>query len=186
MFLSDDCIPIIDANMEGADSNMGTQSDDGTDVAICMDAEHDSGRARLLVFFNAGRPLATNEVRPNMGGVSDNIAWSDGGVNVTKRVNFRALVNKERVKNADTILPMLAIEKVKIRFREFPCWFFVGKIVAFTIVQNYVKNMWAKFGLQKLMKNDDGVFLFKFASKDVLERVLERGPWIIRNTPLIH
>ncbi|GJY69652.1 reverse transcriptase domain-containing protein [Tanacetum coccineum] len=56
--------------------------------------------------------------------------------------------------------------------------------LAFTIVQNYVNNTWAKFGLQKLMKNDDGVFLFKFASKDGLERVLERGLWIIRNTPL--
>nr|GEU72209.1 hypothetical protein [Tanacetum cinerariifolium] len=39
---------------------------------------------------------------------------------------------------------------------------------------NYVKNTWAQFGLQNLMKNDDGVFLFKFKSKDGLEKVLER------------
>nr|GEU87775.1 hypothetical protein [Tanacetum cinerariifolium] len=43
----------------------------------------------------------------------------------------------------------------------------------------------AKFGLKNLMKNEDGVLLFKFASKDGLDIVLERGPWIIRNTPLI-
>ncbi|GJU18979.1 eukaryotic aspartyl protease family protein [Tanacetum coccineum] len=35
------------------------------------------------------------------------------------------------------------------------------------------------------MKNDDGIFLFKFADKSGMEQVLERGPWLIRNTPLI-
>ncbi|GKE17222.1 ribonuclease H-like domain-containing protein [Tanacetum coccineum] len=136
--------------------------------------------------FNSGNSQASNEVRQNMGGVSDmNKVRSDGGVNVSKKLKFRTLVNEERVENADTVLPMSAIEKVKNRFENTLVGFFIGKSVAFTIVQNYVNNTWAKFGLQKLMKNDDGVFLFKFASKDGLERVLERGPWIIRNTPLI-
>ena len=39
--------------------------------------------------------------------------------------------------------------------------------------------------MQKLMKNGDGVFLFKFATKEGVDRVLERGPWIIRNSPII-
>ncbi|GKC65129.1 hypothetical protein Tco_1097727 [Tanacetum coccineum] len=42
-----------------------------------------------------------------------------------------------------------------------------------------------QFGLQNIMKSDDGVFLFKFASKVGLEKVLERSPWMIRNSPII-
>ncbi|GKD85736.1 nucleotide-binding alpha-beta plait domain-containing protein [Tanacetum coccineum] len=103
----------------------------------------------------------------------------------TKRVNFRSLVSEERVDNSDTVLPMDAMEKVKNRYVYSLVGYFVSKSIAFPIVQNYVKNTWAKFGLQNLTKNKDGVFLFKFDSKDGLDRVLERGIWIIRNTPLI-
>ncbi|GKB20225.1 trichome birefringence-like protein 3, partial [Tanacetum coccineum] len=35
------------------------------------------------------------------------------------------------------------------------------------------------------MSDDDGVFYFKFASLRGLEQVLEQGPWLIRNVPLI-
>ncbi|GJS81880.1 zf-CCHC domain-containing protein [Tanacetum coccineum] len=104
---------------------------------------------------------------------------------VTKKVNFRSLVNEERVDNYDTVLFMVEMENVKNKYANSLVGYFVGKIRVFPIVQNYVNNMWAKFGLQKLMKNEDGVFLFKFASRDGLDRVLERSPWIIRNTSLI-
>ncbi|GJZ34953.1 reverse transcriptase domain-containing protein [Tanacetum coccineum] len=42
-----------------------------------------------------------------------------------------------------------------------------------------------KSRLQNLMKTDDGVFMFKFASKEGLEKVLQRGPWMIRKSPII-
>ncbi|GJW36779.1 reverse transcriptase domain-containing protein [Tanacetum coccineum] len=35
------------------------------------------------------------------------------------------------------------------------------------------------------MKNDDGIFLFKFADSTGMEQVMDWGPWLIRNTPLI-
>jgi hypothetical protein len=35
------------------------------------------------------------------------------------------------------------------------------------------------------MKNDDGVYLFKFTTKESLDSVLERGPSLIRNSPII-
>nr|GFA41707.1 hypothetical protein [Tanacetum cinerariifolium] len=37
----------------------------------------------------------------------------------------------------------------------------------------------------KLMKSDDGVYLFKFSSKSGMEQVLERGPWMICKSPVI-
>ncbi|GJZ01503.1 gag-pol polyprotein [Tanacetum coccineum] len=104
---------------------------------------------------------------------------------VNKRVNFRALINEEHVANNDTMLPKAVMDRVKSRYDNTLIGYFVGKSLAFLIVQNYVKNTWAKFGLSKLMKSDNGVFLFKFDTKDGMEQVIECGPWLIRNTPLI-
>ncbi|GKB42357.1 nucleotide-binding alpha-beta plait domain-containing protein [Tanacetum coccineum] len=101
----------------------------------------------------------------------------------SKKLNFRTLVNDERVGNYDFVLPKSAIDDVK-NINSL-VGYFVGKSLAFPIVQNYVKNTWGKFGFQKLMRNDDGVFLSKFASKTGMEQVLERGPWMIRNSPII-
>ncbi|GJT39992.1 reverse transcriptase domain-containing protein [Tanacetum coccineum] len=104
---------------------------------------------------------------------------------VYKKVNFQAFVNGERVDNHDTVLPKYAINNVKKRYENSLVRFFVGKSLAFPIVQNYVNNTWGKFGLEKIRRNDDGVFLFKFASKGGLDQVLERGLWMIRKSPLI-
>ena len=35
------------------------------------------------------------------------------------------------------------------------------------------------------MKNDAGVYLFKFGSKDGVDRILQSGPWLIRKSSLI-
>jgi hypothetical protein len=109
-------------------------------------------------------------------------------VNATRNVrivNFRALVSEDRVDNHDTMLPMAAMKKVLSRYDNTLAGYFLGKTIAFPLVQNYVTNTWGKFGLQKLMKNSDGVYLFKFATKEGVDRVLGRGPWLIRNSPII-
>ncbi|GJS31357.1 uncharacterized vacuolar membrane protein [Tanacetum coccineum] len=56
-------------------------------------------------------------------------------------------------------------DKVKNKYENSLVGYFIGKSLAFPIVQNYVNNTWGKFGLQKLMRNDDGIFLFKFADE---------------------
>ncbi|GJY58684.1 zinc knuckle CX2CX4HX4C containing protein [Tanacetum coccineum] len=49
----------------------------------------------------------------------------------------------------------------------------------------YARNNWAKYGLTRLMMNDKGFLFFKFDSNKGLEDVLENGPWMIRNSPII-
>ncbi|GKB27357.1 reverse transcriptase domain-containing protein [Tanacetum coccineum] len=63
--------------------------------------------------------------------------------------------------NADFILPLDAIDKVKSKFKN------------------------SLVGFVKVMKNDDGIFRFKFAYSTGMEQVLDRAPWLIRNTSLI-
>nr|XP_043630019.1 uncharacterized protein LOC122601316 [Erigeron canadensis] len=56
--------------------------------------------------------------------------------------------------------------------------------MAFPVVANYVKNAWAKFGLQKIMMNANGFFFFKFENNDGIKAVHEGGPWLVRNAPI--
>nr|GEW41478.1 zinc knuckle CX2CX4HX4C [Tanacetum cinerariifolium] len=55
----------------------------------------------------------------------------------------------------------------------------IGKRMAFSIIEYYTRNNWVKYGLQRIMMNDKGFFLFKFDSRAGLEVVLEGGPWLI-------
>ncbi|GJY93720.1 retrovirus-related pol polyprotein from transposon TNT 1-94 [Tanacetum coccineum] len=101
------------------------------------------------------------------------------------KINFRELINEETVEDSDFVLPIEAILSAQSKFANSLVGYFVGKTIAFQLVKNYVTNTWAKFGFQKVIKDDDGFFFFKFTSTTGLEQVLEQGPWMIRNTPII-
>ncbi|GJZ51712.1 retrovirus-related pol polyprotein from transposon TNT 1-94 [Tanacetum coccineum] len=101
------------------------------------------------------------------------------------KVHFRTLVNEERVESVDCVLPKAAAAKVKSRYENSIVGFFVGKDPSFPVVQQYVSNTWRKFGFDKITRNDDGVYLFKFASKSGIDQVLEKGPWMIRKSHII-
>nr|GEW63487.1 hypothetical protein [Tanacetum cinerariifolium] len=61
-----------------------------------------------------------------------------------------------------------------------------GKRVAYTVVANYVRNTWGKYGLVRSMFNSStGLFFFQFSSIDGLDAMLENGLWFIRNNQLI-
>nr|GEW01774.1 hypothetical protein [Tanacetum cinerariifolium] len=86
------------------------------------------------------------------------------------KVNFKAMVNHEKIDNFDFVLPVTAIHAMKHKFENSLVGFFVGKKVAFLLVKNYVTNTWAKFGFEKVMSDDDEVFYFKFTSFKGLEQ----------------
>ncbi|GJV76484.1 hypothetical protein Tco_1508068 [Tanacetum coccineum] len=86
-----------------------------------------------------------------------------------RKLPFRTLINEEKVESVDCVLPRAAVNVVKGRYDNYLMGIFVGKDLAFPVVQNYVINTWSKFGFQKLMRNDDGVYLFKFSSKYGME-----------------
>ncbi|GKD97616.1 gag-pol polyprotein [Tanacetum coccineum] len=60
-----------------------------------------------------------------------------------------------------------------------------GEPVAYPVVENYAKNTWSKYRLVRTMMNSKDLFFFMFSSKDVMDAMLENGPWLIRNVLLI-
>ncbi|GJZ44668.1 hypothetical protein Tco_0591923, partial [Tanacetum coccineum] len=60
-----------------------------------------------------------------------------------------------------------------------------GKSVMFPVIEKYVKNGWSRFGLVSTMMNSKGILFFKFSSSTGMESLLENGPGLIHNVPLI-
>ncbi|PWA88228.1 F-box domain-containing protein/FBD domain-containing protein [Artemisia annua] len=82
-------------------------------------------------------------------------------------------------------IPRSVVEKVSARLEHTLYGYFIGNRMAFPVVEYYVKNNWAKYGLKKIMMNEKGFFFFKFDTQSGLEAVLEGGPWMIRKSPII-
>lgn len=101
-----------------------------------------------------------------------------------KKANFRSLDNTETVEGADLAILMATVQEVNDCFSNTLVGYFIGKRLAFPIVENYVKNTWAKCRIMRVMMNSNG-FFFKFDLKTGLEQVLENGPWMIRTIPII-
>ncbi|GJX13352.1 hypothetical protein Tco_0205110 [Tanacetum coccineum] len=101
-----------------------------------------------------------------------------------KIVKITELRNEESVEGAVVAIPFDAVEEISSRFTHTLYGYFIGKRFAFPLVENYVKNTWAKYGVKRIQLHDD-FFLFQFESKDGMDSVLENGPWLIRMIPLI-
>ncbi|GKA28309.1 zinc knuckle CX2CX4HX4C containing protein [Tanacetum coccineum] len=103
--------------------------------------------------------------------------------NVTS--NFRTLVADPVFDGVNISIPRKVIEKVSTRFEHTLYGYFIGKRMAFPVVEYYARNNWAKHGLKRIMMNSKGFFFFKFDSRAGLEAVLEGGPWLIRKSLII-
>nr|GEV74731.1 zinc knuckle CX2CX4HX4C [Tanacetum cinerariifolium] len=81
--------------------------------------------------------------------------------------------------------PRKVVEKVSTHFDHTLYGYFIGKRMAFLVVEYYARNNWGKHRLKRIMTNNKGFFFFKFDSRTGLEAVLEGGPWMIRNSLII-
>nr|GEU59754.1 hypothetical protein [Tanacetum cinerariifolium] len=97
----------------------------------------------------------------------------------SKAVRLSMMKNAESVTGANVAIPLPAVEEVSKRFKNTMYGYFIGKRLSFPVVENYVKNAWEKFGLERAMLSN-GFFFFQFYSWDRMERVLENGPWLIQ------
>ncbi|GKF03817.1 zinc knuckle CX2CX4HX4C containing protein, partial [Tanacetum coccineum] len=99
--------------------------------------------------------------------------------------NFRTLVADLVFGGVNISIPRKVVKKVSTRFEHALYGYFIGKRMVFPVVEYYVRNNWAKYGLKRIMMNSKGFFFFKFDSWDGLEAVLEGGPWLIRKSLII-
>nr|GEX62178.1 hypothetical protein [Tanacetum cinerariifolium] len=96
--------------------------------------------------------------------------------NPTNGDSFASVLQHKNVKKV--------VNEVSARFDNTLYGYFVGKKLAFPLVENYVKNTWMKYGLERVM-NKNGFFFFQFTTHEGMEKVIENGHWLIRSVPLI-
>ncbi|GJV21349.1 probable indole-3-pyruvate monooxygenase YUCCA10 [Tanacetum coccineum] len=117
----------------------------------------------------------TNEVGAKMG------KNSNYGVDIDRDSNMASLNSR-----ATPVEPVsYSVRVVHERLSNNVCGFFLGKLVVYPIVENYVKNTWSKYGLVKSMMITKGMFFFKFSFKDGMDAMVENGSLLICNMPLI-
>ncbi|GJU68162.1 reverse transcriptase domain-containing protein [Tanacetum coccineum] len=85
----------------------------------------------------------------------------------------------------DSLSYIIVVEKVSTRFEHTLYGYFNGKRMAFSVVEYYARNNWAKQWMKRIMMNFKGFFFFKFDSRAGLEAVLEGGLWLILVSPPI-
>ncbi|GJX00802.1 ATPase, F1/V1/A1 complex, alpha/beta subunit [Tanacetum coccineum] len=95
------------------------------------------------------------------------------------------LMNEEKVLGAHVALPLAVVQEISAKFDHTLYGYFIGSSLAFPIINNYVRNAWAKYGVESTIVRD-GFFLFKFSSHEGLIKVLDKGPWFIRSRSLMH
>ncbi|GKB12254.1 putative reverse transcriptase domain-containing protein, partial [Tanacetum coccineum] len=63
--------------------------------------------------------------------------------------------------------------------------YFVGTSMDYRVVRGNLMRMWRVHDIEEITKTNSGVYYFKFKSEEGMKRVLESGPWMIQNVPLV-
>ncbi|GJU45787.1 reverse transcriptase domain, reverse transcriptase zinc-binding domain protein [Tanacetum coccineum] len=110
------------------------------------------------------RVLSTHDENPNMEG--DKAINLGGG-------------------SARVVIHIVAVEEVSAQFTNTLYGYFIRKRLAFPLVENYVKNTWAKFGLKRVML-DDEFFLFQFETKEGMDKIENAPVWVkLHHVPIV-
>nr|GEW54656.1 hypothetical protein [Tanacetum cinerariifolium] len=136
----------------------------------------------------SGHSLETVEIEyewtpPCTSGSFASLLKNSNNPSSTKVVRITKVTNSKAVHGVNVAIPLTAVEVISSRFENTLYGYFIGKRLAFPLVENYVKNAWAKFGLERCMLKK-GFFFFQFSTRDGMEKVLESGPWLIRLVPI--
>ncbi|GKE00505.1 hypothetical protein Tco_1388488, partial [Tanacetum coccineum] len=81
------------------------------------------------------------------------------------KANFRSMVADKVFDGVNISIPRIVVEKVSVRFENTLYGYFIGKRMAFPVVEYYARNNWAKHGLKRIMMNAKGFFFFKFDTR---------------------
>lgn len=77
------------------------------------------------------------------------------------------------------------VTKGSVQWNLTICGYFVGHKMNINELRYHIRRMWGKFGIGDIRSNAKGTCLFKFRNEEWMNKVLEQGPWMVNNKPLI-
>ncbi|GJV05024.1 uncharacterized protein Tco_1338593 [Tanacetum coccineum] len=160
------CFFIISVGLDSLSLTGSTRNEQG----IKTDLEG-SGEVDINSILTSFTDKMTNMEATIMGSNADGQEPSNADESPPK-VNFRTLeINGSTADDFELKIPKSSVMKVTGRLNNSIYGYFIGKFVAFPVVENYVFNAWGKLGIQKIMMNSKGFYFFKFSSKNGIEDV---------------
>ncbi|GKF40047.1 hypothetical protein Tco_0120108, partial [Tanacetum coccineum] len=156
----------------------------------------DSETGNVVMESNFPSPIELDAKVPNVISVTDTVAHNpDASTPAQDTLVHDDLVVGTILAHADMSVPNVnesatptsfvtlvtkkaSILEVHSRFGFCLYGYFMGKRVAFAVVEYYVMNGWKKFGLVGVMMNAR-LFFFKFATIEGMHGVLENGLWFV-------
>ncbi|PWA95095.1 hypothetical protein CTI12_AA052670 [Artemisia annua] len=63
--------------------------------------------------------------------------------------------------------------------------YFVGTSMDYRVVRSNLMKMWRVHGVEEITKTSSGIYYFKFNNEEGMKTVLDCGPWMIQNVPLV-
>ncbi|GKB80547.1 hypothetical protein Tco_0947442 [Tanacetum coccineum] len=166
------CItPMKDYQMETDDPPLKS-------VSIDENNSSDYGTNQLSVHIgDVNGFLILKEADPKVKAFANVVKGANGAANndnTKKKINIRTLISEDKVENSDFVffLPIAAFQIVKCLLIHL--WFFRGNGICVSLGPIYVSRAWKEFGFQKIMRDDDGFFYFKFESNKGMEQFLNK------------
>ncbi|GJY66712.1 zinc knuckle CX2CX4HX4C containing protein [Tanacetum coccineum] len=65
------------------------------------------------------------------------------------------------------------------------CGFFVGFKMSVNALRYNLRRMWGRYGFKDILDYNNGVYFIKFHHEEGIDQVVNKGPWMVRNKPLI-
>ncbi|XP_058202838.1 uncharacterized protein LOC131317296 [Rhododendron vialii] len=92
-----------------------------------------------------------------------------------------------QVKEAKVVVcpPEDVVEAGIAKWNNYVVRYFLDKKLPFGAVSNTAFQIWKKFGIQKVMSNEQGFFFFKFSQVNAHKRVIAAGPWLFGDKLLV-
>ncbi|GJV93158.1 hypothetical protein Tco_1540971 [Tanacetum coccineum] len=60
-----------------------------------------------------------------------------------------------------------------------------GTSMDYKVVRGNLMRMWRVYSIEEITKTSYGIFYFKFKSEEGMKYVLDSGPWMVQNVPLV-
>lgn len=84
-----------------------------------------------------------------------------------------------QIKEARVVVcpPPEVVEAGTSQWKDCVVGYFLDKQLPFSAVESIAFQIWKRFGIQKVMSNNQGFFFFTFSQVDGHEKVVAAGPW---------
>ncbi|KAL4582207.1 hypothetical protein LXL04_006749 [Taraxacum kok-saghyz] len=98
---------------------------------------------------------------------------------------FSVIKKDPKLKVGEVEMPIADILKGSEPYSTTIYGYFIEKRVNYFNMNKYGMSKWKQFGIEEVMVNEADIYFFRFSSEQGVKGVLEGGPWLVFDNPII-